>query len=162
MSTVITNDCRTHEAEGTHKLGYLLGQRAHVGDVIVCAGALGAGKTTFIQGFAAGLGVDERQYVRSPTFTLMQIYRGRHTLYHFDFYRLMHDDEVWDIGFEDCLGAGGVIVLEWGDKFPSVLPSARLDIRFEIISADERRIAWTNRGDSHHHYGDLNVAALAL
>ncbi len=162
MTNATTHDCRTHSAEATRKLGSVLGQRAQAGDVIVCAGALGAGKTTLIQGFAAGLGVDEAQYVRSPTFTLMQIYSGRHALYHFDFYRLAHDDEVWDIGFEDCLEAGGVVVMEWGDKFPSVLPSARLDIRFDIVSADQRRIAWTSFDDSHQHYHDVDLAALAL
>lgn len=102
-----TRDCHTHNAEATRKLGYLLGQCAQANDVIVCAGSLGAGKTTLIQGFAAGLGVGEDQYVRSPTFTLMQIYQGRYALYHFDFYRLTHDDEVWDIGFEDYLAADG-------------------------------------------------------
>jgi len=162
MSNVLTHDCRTHRAEATRKLGTLLGQRAQAGDVIVCTGALGAGKTTLIQGFATGLGVDDEQYVRSPTFTLMQIYCGRHALYHFDFYRLTHDQEVWDIGFEDCLEAGGVVVMEWGDKFPSVLPTARLEIRFEIISADERCIAWTSFDNSHQHYHDLDLVALAL
>jgi tRNA threonylcarbamoyladenosine biosynthesis protein TsaE len=162
MSNGLTHDCRTHDAEATRKLGLLLGQRAQAGDVIVCMGALGAGKTTLIQGFAAGLGVDEGQYVRSPTFTLMQIYRGRHALYHFDFYRLTHDHEVWDIGFEDCLEAGGVVVMEWGDKFPSVLPATRLEIRFEIISADERRIAWTSFDDSYQRYHDLNMLELSL
>jgi tRNA threonylcarbamoyladenosine biosynthesis protein TsaE len=160
MSNVLTDDCRTHDAESTRKLGYLLGRCAQAGDVIICAGALGAGKTTLIQGLAAGLGVDERQYVRSPTFTLMQIYRGRHVVYHFDFYRLTHDDEVWDIGFADCLEAGGVVVMEWGDKFPSVLPAARLEIRFEIISANDRRITWTSFADSHRHYHDVDIAAL--
>ena len=161
MSSLLKRDCRTGDAEATRKLGYLLGQCAQAGDVIVCAGALGAGKTTLIQGFAAGLGVDEGQYVRSPTFTLMQIYHGRYALYHFDFYRLAHDHEVWDIGFEDCLEAGGVVVMEWGDKFPAVLPSARLEIRFDIISADERRIAWSGSDDSHQHYLNLNLAAFA-
>ncbi|ETX00151.1 MAG: ATP-binding protein [Candidatus Entotheonella factor] len=155
------SDIITHDAEATHKLGYLLGQRAQAGDVIVCAGALGAGKTTLIQGFAAGLDVDEGQYVRSPTFTLMQIYRGRHPLYHFDFYRLAHADEVWDIGFEDCLETGGVVVMEWGDKFPSVLPASRMEIRFEIISADQRRIAWTSTDDSHHHYHEIDPVTAA-
>ncbi len=162
MSNRLTHDCRTRDAESTRKLGYLLGRCAEAGDVIVCAGTLGAGKTTLIQGFAAGLGVDEGQYVRSPTFTLMQIYRGRHALYHFDFYRLAHDDEVWDIGFEDCLAAGEVVVMEWGDKFPSVLPPARLEIRFEILSADERRIAWTSFDDAYQNYHNIDTAALAL
>lgn len=162
MPNVLTQDCRTPHAEATRKLGYLLGQRAQAGDVIVCAGSLGAGKTTLIQGFAAGLGVDAAQYVRSPTFTLMQIYSGRHTLYHFDFYRLVHAEEVWNIGFEDCLEAGGVVVMEWGDKFPSVLPKARLEIRFDIIAAEQRHIAWTNVGDSHQHYHDVDIAACVL
>ncbi len=162
MSNVLSHDCQTYGAEGTRKLGFLLGQRAQAGDVIGCAGSLGAGKTTLIQGLAAGLGVDEAQYVRSPTFTLMQIYRGRHTLYHFDFYRLSSEDEVWDIGFEDCLEAGGVMVMEWGDKFPSVLPAARLEIRFEIISSEQRRITWTSFDDSHQHYHEVDVAELAL
>jgi tRNA threonylcarbamoyladenosine biosynthesis protein TsaE len=160
MSNILTHHCRTQDAEATRKLGALLGRRAQAGDVIVCAGALGAGKTTFIQGFAAGLGVDEGQYVRSPTFTLMQIYRGRHALYHFDFYRLNHDHEVWDIGFEDCLEAGGVVVMEWGDKFPSVLPATYLDIRFEILSADERCITWSGSDDSCQHYLDPDLSAL--
>ncbi len=160
MTDVFTHHCQTRHAEATRKLGYLLGTCAQAGDVIVCAGSLGAGKTTFIQGFAAGCGVDEGQYVRSPTFTLMQIYRGRHDLYHFDFYRLAHDHEVWDIGFEDCLAAGGVMVMEWGDKFPSVLPAARLEIRFEITSADERYIKWTSCGDSHQHYHHVDTAEL--
>ncbi len=162
MSTVTTRDCHTHDAEVTRKLGHLLGQCAQADDVIVCSGSLGAGKTTLIQGFAAGLGVDEEQYVRSPTFTLMQMYSGRHTLYHFDFYRLAHDDEVWDIGFEDCLAAGGVVVMEWGDKFPAVLPASRLDIRFDIVSADQRCIAWTSVDASHRHYHNVDVNALAL
>jgi tRNA threonylcarbamoyladenosine biosynthesis protein TsaE len=162
MSKLLKRDCRTYDDESTRKLGYLFGTCAQAGDVIVCAGALGAGKTTLIQGFAAGLGVDDGQYVRSPTFTLMQIYHGRHALYHFDFYRLAHDHEVWDIGFEDCLEAGGVVVMEWGDKFPAVLPSARLDICFDIVAADERRIAWSGVGDSHQHYLDLDLAAFAL
>ncbi len=161
MSSIVTHGCRTPHAEATRKLGYLLGRCAQARDVIVCSGALGAGKTTLIQGFAAGLGVDEGQYVRSPTFTLMQIYHGRHDLYHFDFYRLAHDDEVWDIGFEDCLEAGGVVVMEWGDKFPSVLPTERLEIRFDIISADERHIVWTSSDRSHQHYHHVDMAALA-
>lgn len=160
MSTITTRDCHTHDADATRQLGYRLGQAAQADDVIVCAGSLGAGKTTLIQGFAAGLGVGDDQYVRSPTFTLMQIYRGRHVLYHFDFYRLGHDDEVWDIGFEDCLTAGGVVVMEWGDKFPSVLPASRLDIRFDIVSADQRRIEWTSADESHRHYQDVDMQAL--
>ncbi len=62
--------------------------------------------------------------------------------------------------FEDCLTAGGVVVMEWGDKFPSVLPASRLDIRFDIVSADQRRIEWTSADESHRHYQDVDMQAL--
>jgi tRNA threonylcarbamoyladenosine biosynthesis protein TsaE len=113
---------------------------------------LGAGKTTLIQGFAEGLGVGRDYYVRSPTFTLMQEYHGRLPLYHFDFYRLSHDDEVWDIGFEDYLEAGGVMIVEWADKFPAILPAARLDLRIVMTAAEQRWIEWTATHHSHVHY----------
>jgi len=73
-------------------------------------------------------------------------------LYHFDFYRLSHDDEVWDIGFEDYLEAGGVMIVEWADKFPAILPVARLDLCIEITAAEQRCIEWTAMHPSHAHY----------
>jgi tRNA threonylcarbamoyladenosine biosynthesis protein TsaE len=143
---------QTMTAEATRALGCALGQLAQGGDYIACCGALGAGKTTFVQGFAAGLGVGAEYYVRSPTFTLMQVYRGRLPLYHGDFYRLAHDDDVWHIGFEDYMDAGGVTIVEWADKFPSLLPASRLDIRLTILTAEARHIEWRASDPSHQHY----------
>jgi tRNA threonylcarbamoyladenosine biosynthesis protein TsaE len=139
-------------AEATHALGRALGQVAQGGDYIACCGALGAGKTTFVQGFAEGLGVGAEYYVRSPTFTLMQVYSGRLPLYHCDFYRLAHDDDVWQMGFEDYLDAGGVMIVEWADKFPSLLPAARLEVRLTILTAEARYIEWSASDPSHQHY----------
>jgi tRNA threonylcarbamoyladenosine biosynthesis protein TsaE len=143
---------QTANAEETRALGRILGRLAQAGDYIACCGTLGAGKTTFVQGFAEGLGVGAEYYVRSPTFTLMQIYRGRLPLYHCDFYRLAQDDDVWGMGFEDYLDSGGVIIVEWADKFPAVLPAARLDIRLGILAPEIRCIEWSASDKSHQHY----------
>jgi tRNA threonylcarbamoyladenosine biosynthesis protein TsaE len=152
MTTRLTERLYSANAAATQALGRSLGQLAQSGDFLACNGPLGAGKTTLIQGFAEGLGVGQDYYVRSPTFTLMQEYHGRLPLYHFDFYRLSHDDAVWDIGFEDYLEAGGVMMIEWADKFPAILPAARLDLRIAITAAEQRRIEWTATHHSHAHY----------
>ncbi len=152
MPRIVTQNWYTTHGEETQALGRMLGRRAQAGDCIACCGALGAGKTTFVQGFAAGLGVGDDYYVRSPTFTLMQAYYGRLPLYHFDFYRLVQADEVWDIGFEDYVEAGGVTIIEWADKFPELLPVSRLDIRITILDADKRCFQGSVADRSHTHY----------
>ena len=152
MSAIFTEQRQTLSADETQALGRSLGERAQPGDFIACNGPLGAGKTTFIQGFAAGLGIGEEQYVRSPTFTLVQEYEGRVPLFHFDFYRLSQPDEVWDIGFEDYLNSGGILIVEWAEKFPSVLPESRLDIGIRITAAEQRCIEWTASSSSYRHY----------
>lgn len=126
--------------EATHTLGMRLGRCAVRGDVIACNGPLGAGKTALVQGFAIGAGVDVAAYVRSPTFALVHVYRADVPLYHFDFYRLSHYTEVQDIGFEDYLAAEGVIIVEWADKFPEVLPPHRLDVQIRLLTSEERAI----------------------
>jgi tRNA threonylcarbamoyladenosine biosynthesis protein TsaE len=109
------------------------------GDVLALCGDLGAGKTHFVKGLAAGLGVASS--VTSPTFTLIHEYPGgRLPLYHLDFYRLDTDDDALRIGFEEYLDAGGVLAIEWADKFPDLLPANTrwLDFRVE---GDARLIA---------------------
>ena len=138
MSDLNLQRYRTTHSDATRALGQALGQLSQAGDFIACTGSLGAGKTTFIQGFAAGLEVSEDYYVRSPTFTLMQEYHGRLPVYHYDLYRLADENEVWDIGFEDYVNADGVVLVEWAEKFPAVLPAARLDIRISILDTEVR------------------------
>lgn len=140
--------------EQTQALGVDLGRYAQAGDFIACRGALGAGKTTFIQGFALGLGVSSAAYVRSPTFMLVNEYEGRCPLYHFDFYRLQDAYEVLDIGFDDyCLG-DGVVIVEWADKFPALLPAKRLDLSIEIVSNNQRTICAIASGHTYTRYTD--------
>jgi tRNA threonylcarbamoyladenosine biosynthesis protein TsaE len=109
------------------------------GDVLALDGDLGAGKTQFIKGLAAGLGYPGE--VTSPTFTLVHEYTGgRLPLFHFDFYRLETDDDAIRIGFDDYLGAGGVLAIEWAGKFPVVLPSKTQRLKFSAGDGDERKI----------------------
>src|SRR5215475_2096886 len=113
MQSLVTQRRLTVQAEETRALGARLGRWARAGDIVACRGALGAGKTTFVQGFAEGLGVGEDGYVRSPTFALVHAYHGHLPLYHFDFYRLSSYDEVQDLGFGEYLDVGGVVIIEW-------------------------------------------------
>jgi tRNA threonylcarbamoyladenosine biosynthesis protein TsaE len=147
-------------AEETRTFGRHLGQLANSGDFVACCGTLGAGKTTFIQGFAQGLAVSSEAYVRSPTFTLVHQYNGIIPLYHFDFYRLSCISEVQDIGFTEYLNAGGVVIVEWADKFPEILPIRRLDVTIQVTSTGIRYIQCTAYDISYARYLHLPYSGL--
>jgi len=140
MQPFATQQWQTRSPESTHALGVCLGQCALPGDVVACSGPLGAGKTVLAQGLAEGLGVETTAYVRSPTFTLVHEYRARIPIYHFDFYRISHATEVQGIGFEEYLDAQGVVIVEWADKFPELLPANRLDLCIQVLPKEIRRI----------------------
>ena len=117
------------EAE-TEALGRRLGRRLEAGAVVAFTGDLGAGKTAFTRGLARGLEIRDR--VTSPTFTIVNEYEGgRLPLFHFDMYRLASGDELFDIGWEDYLARGGVCAVEWSEHVADALePDAvRVDIR---------------------------------
>jgi tRNA threonylcarbamoyladenosine biosynthesis protein TsaE len=135
-----TQQWQTSSPEETYALGSSFGRQAAVGDFVACCGPLGAGKTLFVQGFAQGLGVGDEAYVRSPTFTLVHMYKARIPLFHFDFYRLSTATEVQDMGFEEYVHTPGVVMVEWAEKFPELLPASRLDIRIHILSTEKRGI----------------------
>src|SRR5712691_8765391 len=100
--------------------GARLGARLRAGDVVACIGELGAGKTCFLQGLARGLGVETD--VTSPTFVLVNQYRGRLPVYHVDAYRTESLTELVDLGLEGMLHGEGVTVIEWADKLLPLLP----------------------------------------
>lgn len=111
----------THSPEETFSFARRIGEKAQQGEVFVLTGDLGAGKTVFTQGFAAGLAITEP--VNSPTFTILQIYEGgRCPLYHFDVYRIGDISEMEEIGYEDCFYGEGVSLIEWGDLIEEILP----------------------------------------
>ena len=108
------------------------------GDVILLVGDLGAGKTAFTRGVAMGLGISAED-VSSPTFTIMQEYRGgRLPLFHVDLYRLNDPREIDDLGLDE-IAADGVLVIEWADKLPQPPPGA-IFVRFSHAGGDVRTI----------------------
>ncbi len=129
--------------EATRLAARLLAECVGPGDVLALVGDLGAGKTTFVQGLARGLGVDT--VVASPTFTIVSEYRGRLPLYHIDLYRLGDEDECWAIGLEEYLWGGGVCAVEWFDRFPDLWPERTLEIALEFVAdrPEARRIRVT-------------------
>ena len=128
----------TGSEEETHALARELAARLRAGDVLLLAGDLGAGKTTFVRGLAEGLGLDPA-LVSSPTFTIVHEYRGgRLTLYHADLYRL-EKTATDDVGLEELGVRDGVLAIEWPDRLTHELPGARL-IRLEVVSDSARRV----------------------
>jgi len=120
---------RIRSAGEMRDFGRILGEQLRPGDVICLRGELGAGKTTLTQGIAAGVGACGT--VSSPTFTLIHEHRGKLPLYHVDAYRLDSSEELWDLGFEEYLRAGGVVVIEWCDRVADALPHERLTLLLE-------------------------------
>lgn len=119
----------TRNEEETIHIGKILGYCLKDPLVIALQGELGVGKTVLVKGAARGLDVEEP--VSSPTFVLLQIYRGRLPVYHFDFYRLDNNEDPVELGFEDYLPGLGVAFIEWPERLPQLLPSEHLLIRIE-------------------------------
>jgi len=106
--------------------------------VVACIGELGTGKTCFLQGLLRGLGVPEP--VTSPTFVLINQYRGRLPVYHVDAYRTESLTEILDLGVEEILWGDGVTVIEWGDKLLPLLPSHTILVRIRGLGEELREI----------------------
>lgn len=103
----------------------------------------------FTQGIARGLGLDSR-YVNSPTFTLINEYRGgSHTLFHVDLYRLEGDEQVATLGLDDYFDDAGVTVVEWPDAAAPWLPNDRLSVRFSYLSETKRTLRFYPRGERY-------------
>ncbi|PWU17055.1 MAG: tRNA (adenosine(37)-N6)-threonylcarbamoyltransferase complex ATPase subunit type 1 TsaE [Candidatus Rokuibacteriota bacterium] len=130
----------------TRAVGERLGVGLGPGSVVACIGELGAGKTCFLQGLARGLGVTSG--VTSPTFVLVNQYRGRVPVYHLDAYRTATLTELCDIGVEELLHGGGVTVIEWADKLLPLLPPHTLTVTITGLGDEPRRIV-IERGRSH-------------
>lgn len=130
----------SHSVSETEERGRQLAGGLRSGDVVALFGDLGAGKTAFTRGLAAGLGCTGR--VTSPTFTIVNEYEGPLPLFHFDMYRLSGEEDLFDIGWEDYLSRRGVCVVEWSERIAAALPEGtiRVDIRRCGEHADWRRI----------------------
>jgi tRNA threonylcarbamoyladenosine biosynthesis protein TsaE len=133
----VTLRARTTDVEATRALAAAIAGLAAPGDVILLSGELGAGKTAFVQGFGAGLGVKEQ--ITSPTFTLAHQYEGAMTMHHLDVYRLERLAEMDDIGVSELLDGEGVVLIEWGDAVAPVLPRDYLEITMTYGEGDDER-----------------------
>lgn len=129
----------TKTEKETFDLGKKLGKSLKGGEVIGLIGDLGAGKTAFSKGLAAGLGV--KNTVTSPTFVIMKIYEGKKKLVHIDAYRLTSYKDLRAIGIEDYLDKNTVIVIEWADRLEGELPFTMQTITF-TINNDSREISF--------------------
>lgn len=150
--------CTTRSVEGTRAVGAALAAHLEPGDVLVLTGDLGAGKTAFAQGVAAGLGVTEA--VTSPTFTIVQEYAGRVPVQHLDLYRLGSLQEVIDLGLEETIEEC-VTLVEWGDVALEALPPTLLLVAIALEPSgadDDRSITLTAVGD----WGERAARILAV
>lgn len=143
---------RTRSPEETRELGTKIGTVCRAGDIIALDGDLGAGKTCLIQGLAIGLGVSEESYVRSPTFTILNVHNGRVPLYHFDLYRLSDLDELEEIGYREYFHGDGVSAVEWASNVEEAVPPECLRIAIKRIGEDEREIEITATGERYERF----------
>ncbi len=128
----------SHSEAETSKIGKELAEKLIPGSVIAMYGDLGAGKTAFVRGLAAGLGLDAR--VSSPTFTIVNEYLGPTPLFHFDMYRLSDADELFEIGWEDYITRGGICVVEWSENVEEAFYNDTIRIYIEKIDDSSRKI----------------------
>jgi tRNA threonylcarbamoyladenosine biosynthesis protein TsaE len=135
VATFISNSAAETEA-----LGQQFAEKVAAGSILALQGELGAGKTVFTKGLVAALGSDNQ--VTSPTFTILHEYSGgRLPVFHFDFFRLENNEErLRQIGLDDYFFGEGVSVIEWPDRFPTVIPQHACWIRFEMQAPDKRAI----------------------
>jgi tRNA threonylcarbamoyladenosine biosynthesis protein TsaE len=127
----------TASEDQTSAVGERLAALVRAGDVVLLYGDLGAGKTAFVRGLAHGLGATADD-VSSPTFTLVQEYRGRLTLHHVDLYRL-EPREVGDLGLDELTSGDGVVAIEWAERWPDA-PAPAWEVRLTHEGDEQRRI----------------------
>ena len=128
--------CISNSPDETVAFGRRFAENLKPGDVLALTGDLGSGKTQFVKGLAAGIGAATP--ATSPTFTLIHEYGPK--VYHIDLYRLEEEREVETLGLEEIFEKDAVALIEWGERFPKLMPDGSLEIRLEQTAEDERRI----------------------
>ena len=136
----------THSADETEALGERLAKTLHGGEIIAFTGDLGAGKTAFTRGLIAALAPECLPLVHSPTFAIVNEYRGGNvTVYHFDLYRIEDEDDLYSTGFYDCVGGDCIVVSEWSERVPDALPPDAKRVTVERVGGGDenaRRILY--------------------
>ena len=131
----------SYSAQETIKFGQKLGSLLEEGDVVALSGELGSGKTWLTKGLAIGLGVSPETVVTSPSFALVNEYEGRTVFFHMDVYRLEGLSDFFSSGLEEYLCSGGVVAMEWADRWIEILPAHRVKVALGIVDENQREIA---------------------
>ena len=130
----------THSDEETRSLGRRLGKQFPQKAVVLLIGELGAGKTTLTKGIVEGRGAAKADDVSSPTFTLIHEYGSPVSVYHADLYRLDTAEEARRLGLEELFDEPALVLIEWGERFPEILPDDRIEVRLFHQGIDDRAI----------------------
>ena len=139
--------------EDTFFIGRIIGKSLSAGDIVALSGDLGTGKTYLTKGIARGLGVSEQYQITSPTFTLINEYPGRLTLYHFDLYRLESFLDMINLGYEEYLFGKGVSVIEWAEKASDILPDETIFVSLTYLDENRRKMVISGNDE-----GMLNIS----
>ncbi len=137
---------QTKSASETIRLGRNLGSLLLPGDIVALVGELGSGKTQFIKGLAAGVGVRKPTYISSPSFTLINEHLGKVPFYHIDLFRLKSEKEAEELGLEEYFQGEGITAIEWADKIPSLLPQEILWISIRYTGEHTRSFEIIGKG----------------
>lgn len=130
----------TKSDKETVNVGKGLGTLLSAGDVVTLIGNLGSGKTWFTKGIALGFDVDSSEVITSPSFAIVNEYKGRCLLYHMDLYRLENISDILYIGLEEYFHDESVVVVEWADRCPEIIPQKRIEVNLKILDGDNRSI----------------------
>lgn len=135
----------SNSEKDTINLGKDLGKLLKPGDLILLYGELGSGKTTFVKGLAESLEIDPNLYITSPSFSLVNIYEGKYTLYHVDLYRL-DTSQVEDLGLWEYIN-NGIVVIEWAERLQEIFKEDYIEVIFEFLDYTKRKITFVGYGE---------------
>ena len=140
----------TKSPEETKNLGKEVSKLTKPGDLLAFYGELGVGKTCFIQGISQGLKV--KDYVTSPSFTIINEYQGKIPIYHFDLFRLDNAEEILELGYKEYFYGEGLTVIEWAGKIEQLLPKEHLEIEIKFKDRYQRTISFIPQGDRFNKF----------
>jgi len=129
----------------TLRIGRMLARKLRGGEIILLSGSLGAGKTVLAKGIAQGLDIDKNNVV-SPTFVLLRVYKGKHFLNHFDFYRVKSHKEILGLGYEEYFYSDAVTLIEWPQRLKFLLPREFLKIKLIVKARNCRMLEFIAKG----------------
>ncbi len=146
MSGSEPSEVETNSVEETRALGERLGRQLNRGDVVALMGDLGSGKTSLVQGICRGLGV--KGVVNSPSYTIVNEYAGRCSVYHLDFYRLHGREDLLSLGCEEYFYGDGICLIEWAERAADLLPAQRVEVHLIRGRGTRRTIAIRRMGEN--------------